>query len=92
MISGKVEVLNKAGIHARPAQLIVQTAETFYCEIFIVKSSENFKANAKSIFNVMALAAECGDELEIITKGDDEDEALETMMDLFENGFKMELR
>ncbi len=87
MISAKTTVQIKSGIHARPAQLIVQTAEEFGSEIFLEKIKESFKANAKSIFNVMAMAGECGDEIQITTDGEDEDEALEAMLELFDNNF-----
>ncbi len=90
MISKTVTISNKSGIHARPAQLIVQTAEEFSSEIFLEKIDEGFKANAKSIFNVMAMAGECGDNIQITTNGDDEDEALEAMLDLFDRNFTNE--
>ena len=90
MVSANITVKNKAGIHARPSQMIVQTAEEFYCDIFLNKKDDNFKANAKSIFNVMSLAAECGSDLEIIADGEDEEEALEAMIEIFEKKFKEE--
>ncbi len=87
MISQETTVKLKSGIHARPAQLIVQTAEEFVSDIFLEKIKEGFKANAKSIFNVMAMAGECGDKIQITTIGDDEDDALEAMLDLFDCSF-----
>jgi len=87
MISQETTVKLKSGIHARPAQLIVQTAEEFVSDIFLEKIKENFKANAKSIFNVMAMAGECGDKIQITAIGDDEDEALEAMLELFDSNF-----
>ncbi len=89
MISANTTVQLNSGIHARPAQLIVQTAEEFSSEIFLEKTKENFKANAKSIFNVMAMAGECGDQIKISADGDDEDEALEAMLELFDNNFEL---
>ena len=90
MISKTITIKSKSGIHARPAQLIVQTAEEFACEIFLEKIDEGFKANAKSIFNVMAMAGECGDSIQITADGEDEDEALEALLELFESNFSNE--
>ncbi len=90
MVSASVVVANKAGIHARPSQQIVRTAEEFFADTFILRKEDNFKANAKSIFNVMSLAAECGTQLLITSEGDDEEEALEAMVELFAIKFKEE--
>jgi phosphocarrier protein len=48
-------VLNKLGIHARPAALFVKTANRFACDIFVEKDGE--KINGKSIMGLMMLAA-----------------------------------
>ena len=55
MISKELEVLNRAGIHARPASEIAKTASSFKCDIFFEK--ENMKVNAKSIMGVITLGA-----------------------------------
>ena len=90
MVETTVKVLNKAGIHARPSQQIVRVAERFYSEIFLVRDSDSFKANAKSIFNVMSLAAEYGSDLALLAEGSDEEEAVEAIAELFETKFKEE--
>lgn len=90
MVETVVKVTNKAGIHARPSQQIVRTCERFYSEIFLLRTQDNFKANAKSIFNVMSLAAENGTELTLTAEGPDEDEAIEAVVELFELKFKEE--
>lgn len=87
MVSQKVEVKNEAGLHARPASVLVKTASKFKSEFSI--KMYGYNVNGKSILGVMTLAAECGAEMELIFEGDDEEEALKTVVELFENKFKM---
>jgi len=85
MISAEVEVTNRAGIHTRPASLIVRTAARFASEFMIIKDS--YEINGKSIIGVMTLAAEQGATLMLQFHGDDEKEALAAVVELFEDGF-----
>src|SRR5438034_9748725 len=62
-------VVNKLGIHARPAALFVKTANRFTCEIFVEKDGE--KVNGKSIMGLMMLAAGPGSKLTVHAEGDD---------------------
>ena len=57
-VQRSVQIVNEAGIHARPAAEIVKTAARFKSDITIVK--DGLDVNAKSIMGVMMLAAECG--------------------------------
>ena len=59
MIEEKVTIINKAGMHTRPAATIVKLASKFKCEFFIYKDGMNI--NGKSIIGVMTLAAEIVD-------------------------------
>ena len=77
MIEKKVKVMNKLGLHARPAALIVKTAEQFISDIFFIKDGR--QVNGKSIMGVMMLAAGCGSEILIRAKGRDNKEALEAL-------------
>ncbi|WP_077368449.1 HPr family phosphocarrier protein [Anaerosalibacter sp. Marseille-P3206] len=79
----KVIIKNEVGLHARPAALFVQVANKYLCDVYI--ESGNKKVNGKSIMGVMSLGAYQGEELTIITKGEDESEALEDLIDLIEN-------
>ncbi|MBF0431532.1 MAG: HPr family phosphocarrier protein [Fibrobacteria bacterium] len=88
MISEVTHVKNKAGIHARPAVTIVETAGLFSSEIFIIK--DGVRANAKSILNILSLAASCGTEIVLEVEGEDEAKALSTMLTLFENEFHVD--
>ena len=56
MLVRDVTVRNRAGLHTRPASMIVRTASRFKCEFFIQK--DGYEINGKSIIGVMTLAAE----------------------------------
>lgn len=85
MIVREVEVTNRAGLHTRPASMIVRTASKFDADFFIQK--DGYEINGKSIIGVMTLAAEQGATLTLTFDGDDEEEAAEVVAGLFENGF-----
>ncbi|WP_372519068.1 HPr family phosphocarrier protein [Candidatus Ruminimicrobiellum ovillum] len=84
-----VKIVNKLGLHARPASLIVQTAMAFSSNIYIIK--DETKVDAKSIMGILMLAAACGTELILRTEGPDEEQALEKMVEIFNNGFGEEI-
>lgn len=85
MTEKKVVVINRAGVHTRPAAAIVKLASKFKSEIYLVR--DKFSINGKSIIGVMTLAAEQGSELSIRADGADENEAVEEIAKLFESGF-----
>ncbi len=80
-----VKIMNKQGIHARPAAEIVKTAARFRSEITIIR--DDMEVNGKSIMGVMMLAAECGAEIIIRAEGEDADAAIEALAALIANGF-----
>jgi len=88
MTTRTVTILNRAGIHARPASLIVQAAQAFESSIWIEK--ENAKINAKSIMNLLTLEATYQTKLELSAEGPDEDEAVVELSRLFESKFREE--
>ena len=81
-------VRNRAGIHARPAALIAQTANRFKSEISLEKDTAT--VNAKSIMGVITLAAAYNTALTLKVEGSDESEAAEAVMALFESKFEEE--
>jgi phosphocarrier protein HPr len=85
MIQREVVVANALGIHARPASLIVQTATPFDCDIWLEK--DGVAVNAKSIINVMMLAAACDAKVVIKASGRDEQNAVDALVRLFEARF-----
>ncbi|MDD4960962.1 MAG: HPr family phosphocarrier protein [Candidatus Marinimicrobia bacterium] len=87
MIVREVTILNKQGLHARPATALVNTASTFKSDIFI--SREDKKVNGKSILGLLVLAAEHGAKLTIEATGPDENEAVNALIALVEDHFGM---
>jgi len=85
MIEKTVKILNKAGLHTRPAATVVKMAAKYKCEFFISRDGMNI--NGKSIIGVMTLAAEEGAELILSFNGEDEEQAAREIMDYFERGF-----
>ena len=88
MIEKLLTVKNRAGIHARPAAIIAQTANKFACEVTL--SRDDTTVNAKSIMGVITMAAGYNTVLTLKTEGDDEKEAAETIAALFESKFEEE--
>src|SRR3954464_3118875 len=68
-ITKELVVINKLGIHGRPAALFVRTANKFACDIFVEKDGE--KVNGKSIMGLMMLAAGPGGRLILHAEGGD---------------------
>jgi phosphocarrier protein len=81
-----IKVSNRAGIHARPSALLVQTTKDFKCNIYLEKGNQ--KINAKSIMGIITLGAGFGTELKISAEGEDEKEAVNTLVRLFESKFE----
>lgn len=78
-------IVNKFGIHARPAAEIVKTASRFKSSIVIIR--DDLEVNAKSIMGVMMLAAEHGSFIDIRAEGDDEEAALDAICKVVADGF-----
>jgi phosphocarrier protein HPr len=88
MVEKTVTIKNRAGIHARPAALLVQTANRFSANILLEKDGE--KINGKSIMGILTLAATYNSPIKIIADGSDEEDALQTICRLFETKFEEE--
>ena len=86
MTQKKIKIKNRAGIHARPAALLVQTANQFDCQIFLETESE--KVNGKSIMGIITLGATYDTQINIIADGGDEDAAVEAIAGLFDKKFE----
>ncbi len=87
MLKGRVIIINRLGLHARAAAQLVRLASGFKSKIKLIRTDSAVIADAKSILNVLTLAAAKGVELEIEIEGDDEQEAFEAVQDIFKNGF-----
>ncbi|GHU44893.1 phosphocarrier protein HPr [Spirochaetia bacterium] len=88
MIEKTVKVINRAGIHARPASLIVEATIGFKCSIHFEMGSN--KINAKSILGVITLGAPYKSEIKITADGVDEQEAIDRLTKIFESKFEEE--
>lgn len=88
MIENKVTIINKLGLHARPAAQFVKITTKYKCNVLVEK--DGFEINAKSIMGVMMLAAEHGSSLTIKCDGVDEDKCLTELVELIDNKFNEE--
>ena len=88
MVEKIVTVKNRAGVHARPSALLVQTTKNFKCNIYFEKGSD--RINAKSIMGIITLGAAYNTQLKIIADGEDEDTAVNAIIKLFETKFEEE--
>jgi phosphocarrier protein HPr len=85
MISTKIMIINKLGLHARAAAKLVSITATFGCQI---RAGLNGRlVDAKSIMAVMMLAASKGTELELQFDGPDEEQAHAAVVTLINNRF-----
>lgn len=85
MITKKIMVINKLGLHARAAAKLVGATATFQCQIRV--GTNDRLIDAKNIMAVMMLAASQGTELDVQFDGDDEDLACAAVCDLINNRF-----
>lgn len=88
LIEKILTVTNRAGIHARPAALIAQTANKFASEVTLEKDAASI--NAKSIMGVITMAAGYNSTLTLKVEGPDEKEAVAAIANLFESKFEEE--
>lgn len=86
MCEAMVEIVNRAGMHARPASEFVRLAGRFRSHVTVAR--DGMEVNGKSIMGVLMLAAEQGSKLSIRTEGDDAREAIEALADLVRRGFE----
>lgn len=84
----EVTVLNKLGLHARPAAMFVRIANRYESEIWVEKDNE--EVNGKSIMGLMMLAAGCGSLLRISAAGPDAEEAVAEIENLISRKFDEE--
>jgi len=89
MIEREVTVRNRAGLHTRPASMIVRTASQYESEIFLRR--DNYEINGKSVIGVMTLAAEQGATITLLVEGEDEEAAASAIAALFDDGFGEEM-
>ena len=84
-VTREVEILNQLGLHARPCAKFVKLANTFRCEVWVLKDDDT--VNGKSIMGLMMLAAGNGSRLTITCDGTDAGPALEAIEKLILSKF-----
>ena len=84
MVKANVEIRNLTGLHLRPAGVLCNKAIQFKSKIhFQVRDTT---ANAKSVLSVLGACVKCGDEIELVCEGTDEEEALESLIKAIDSG------
>jgi phosphocarrier protein len=87
-VEKEITIVNRLGLHARPAAMFVRIASRFRCEIWVEKEGEQI--NGKSIMGLMMLAAGQGSTLLIRCEGPDADKAMEELEELIRAKFNEE--
>jgi len=78
-------IINKLGLHARASAKLTKLAGSFPCEVWLSKGER--RVNAKSIMGVMMLAAGVGSQVTLETVGDQEQEAMQALLELMADKF-----
>ena len=78
MIKKTMTIQLQSGLEARPVALLVQVASQHECSIYV--EADNKKVNAKSIMGMMSLVLDNGEEVTIVTDGNDEEAAMESIV------------
>lgn len=84
MVSAKTTVINKSGLHLRPAAEFSKLASKFDCDITLVKGDK--RVNPKSVLFLMGAEITQGTEIEIVCDGADEEEALKQLKEAIDSG------
>ncbi len=84
MVRKNIVVINKSGLHARPASNLVKAASKFKSDITIIFKEKNI--NVKSLLNVLSAGIVSGSEITLECDGEDEEQALKTLTELIESG------
>ena len=80
-----VTIVNRLGLHARPAMTFVDAAQAFGCDIRVHKG--DFNVDGKSIMEMMMLAATQGTKLQIVCEGAEADACVKALAKLVAAGF-----
>ena len=84
MVNQRVTIKNPTGLHLRPAGILCKEAMQF--KSLITFEFEGNVSNAKSVLSVLGACVKCGDEIELTCEGEDEDEALKSLIGAIESG------
>ncbi|MCM1283717.1 MAG: HPr family phosphocarrier protein [Muribaculaceae bacterium] len=84
MVSEDVKITNPTGLHLRPAGNLCKEAMKFRCKVTFEYSGNI--ANAKSVLSVLGACIKSGDKITLVCEGEDEKEALKTLVAFIESG------
>lgn len=87
MYQKRTTIVNKAGLHARPASQFVQAAKKFKSKITLTNLNSSKSADAKSIIKLLTLALVRGTSIRIEAEGTDETQAVDSLINLINSGF-----
>ncbi len=87
MYERETVIINRTGLHARPASDFTKKASQFQSAITVKNLDDEKDGNAKSIIAVMAMCLSKGTRVGISAEGDDEKEAVDALIELIESGF-----
>jgi len=87
-IEKEITIINRLGLHARPAAMFVRISSRYRSEVWVEKEDE--RINGKSIMGLMMLAAGQGSKLTIRCEGPDADKAMEELEELIRKKFNEE--
>lgn len=85
MVSRKITIKNPTGLHLRPAGILCKEAMRF--QSLITFNYRGNTANAKSVLSVLGACIKSGDEIELVCDGSDEEQALQFLTELIDEGF-----
>ena len=85
MFTKNVTITNNLGLHARPATFFIQKANSFKCSVWVEKDER--KVNAKSLLGVLSLGIAKGMTITLIADGQDEESAVNGLVELIQTGF-----
>ena len=84
MVSQKIIINNPSGLHLRPAGILCNEAIKY--DSVITFASEGGTEKAKSVLSVLGACVKCGDEIELVCEGADEEEAMKALTDAIRGG------
>jgi phosphocarrier protein HPr len=85
MVTKELTIVNKLGLHARPAAMFVKVSSAWDAEVTVEKDEE--QVNGKSIMGLMMLAAGCGAKIKVTAEGKDENVVMDLLEALVNSGF-----
>ena len=85
MVSQKITIKNPTGLHLRPAGILCKEAMNF--QSLITFNYRGNTANAKSVLGVLGACIKTGDEIELVCDGEDEEQALRSLIKIIDEGF-----